>query len=183
MFNSQGFRLDEDKALRRVLYVTGFILILVSYEQVFIAVRPFGLGSLQWRLQAMNYLSANLNGPILGQLIILTVARFAGDKWMARAIGLLAALTALVLTVSLAVFTLDFVQYKAVVNTTEMERYIKAGISTGLTSLLFMCASLILAYTALRNWKAEQKSIVKGTPNQVDEKSRGMLFGSDMKSK
>ena len=183
MLNSQEFRLDEDTALRRILYVTGFVLILVAYAQVFNAVRPFGFGSLQWRLQAMNYLSENLNGPFLGEVIILTVARFSGDKRMARAMGILAALTAIVLIVSLGVFTLDFVQFKAVVKTTEMERFNKAGYSTGLTSLLFMCTSLMLAYAALRNWKAELKSAVKGTQKPVNEKSRGMLFGSDMKSK
>ena len=175
--------MDEDNALRRVLYVTGFVLILVAYAQVLNAVRPFGFGSLQWRLQAMNMLSENLNGPFLGEVIILTVARFAGDKLMARAMGILAALTALVLIVSLGVFALDFVQFKAIVKTTEMERFNKAGLSTGLTALLFLCTSLMLAYAALRNWKSELKPAVKGAKKSTDEAPRGMLFGQDMKGK
>ncbi|MEP6765024.1 MAG: hypothetical protein ABJB66_11960 [Gemmatimonadaceae bacterium] len=183
MLNSQGFRLEDDVALRRVLYVTGFVLILVAYAQVINAVRPFGFGSLQWRLTALNILSENLNGPFLGEVIVLTVARFAGDKLMARAMGILAALTAIGLILSFGIFLLDVVQYKAIVKTVEMQRFNKAAYSTGITMLLFTFTSSLLAFAALRNLKAELKPVVKGAKTLSDEKPQGMLFGQDMKSK
>jgi hypothetical protein len=174
------FDLEDDSALRRLCYFTAFLLILVPLFQAAGASWPLGLGQVRWRMVATNTFSQSLQLPFLGLVMILAIARSVKDTTMARVIGVVSALTAVIMVVSIGLFILDSIQLKSIVSSREMQAYNLATVRVGFVLLVFTISFAVLAYVAFKTPAAQMKIVVKGSKRVVDDEPVGFLIGQDL---
>ena len=181
---SNEFHLEDDAAVRRMLYLAGFNFILVPYFLALVTIWPFGFGNVQWRFGVATTLVGYLFVmPFVGHVMIFAIARAVGDKIMARAIGVFAALEALVLLIATPLFGLDSLQLRSIVKSAEMEGFNRRVLQTGVLLLTFLVFFAVIAVAALRRPKGAPKTIAKSSKKNADDASVGILIGQDYTNK
>ncbi|MDQ6612583.1 MAG: hypothetical protein M3Y64_09120 [Gemmatimonadota bacterium] len=177
------YYLGDDGALRRSLYTLGCVLIIVGYIQGIMTTYPLQLGNVQWRFIAAGSTAALFTLPLLGQTLIFAVARITANLNLARVMGVIAALTALMLLMWVGLFVLDTVQLRTIVKSQEMARFNRQAVATAITMITFGIGFSILALSALRRPKNAPKPVLKTTRKVADDGSLGLLIGQDYSDK
>ncbi|MEO7362972.1 MAG: hypothetical protein ABI120_21745 [Gemmatimonadaceae bacterium] len=180
MSQFSAFDLENDDGLRRVLYLSAFLLFFMPYFQALAGLWPLQLGSLQWRFQATGAMSVIMMLPFLGLVLALAIARPVGHKGVQRLVGTVAALTAVGLIIALGLFAMDALQLKKIIRDAQMNAFNKAVLTATFTLLFSLCTFSVLSVVAFRSprgstAKAAPKSARKASVDQ----SPGLLIGQD----
>lgn len=172
---SEFFNIEDDAPLRRVLYATAFLLIVIPFLQAISQLLPLKLASIEWRFLAANPLSSVLLLPFLGLLLLLLMARTLASRGLSLFVGVVSAFFALVLAASLVLFILDGLQLKAIVNSAQMANFQNTFARVAVVSVIFTVVFAMMAVAALKAPKGSPMSTKKGV-KQADE-GVGLIVG------
>ena len=177
------FHLEDDAPLRRVLYVSAFLLILVPFVQALSSpgMLPLQLGSIPWRFGAANQLSSVLLLPYLGLALMLFVARSVGSRAATITVGVLAAIFTLGLAASGLLFVLDGLQLKKIVQSAQVAAFNQVFVRVSLMTVVFTVVFALLAVAALRKPKGTRAPVKKGVKQAVDD-GPGLIVGREFVS-
>lgn len=178
---SSTFDLESDDGLRRVVYLSAFLLFFMPYFQAFAGLWPFQVGALQWRFQASGNMSGILMLPFLGLALALFVARPLEHKGVTRLVGVVALLTAVCVLLAMGLFAMDAIQLRRAVQDRMMPAFNKAVFTASISMFVSLVLYTVLGVTAFRSPKttmlrAAPKSTKKGV---VADESVGLLIGQD----
>lgn len=173
--------LYDDPTLRRVLITAGVLLLLIPAIQVGIQIWPLQLTNIQWRFAAANALSGSILLPsFLGLSLLLTIGRRLESSALQKTVGVLAVVFVLGLGASIALFVLDAMQLKAIINSQAEAAFRVATFRVASVSAIFFLANIVLAWAGFRAPKsAAASSKTKGSASQKDDESVGLLVGID----
>lgn len=172
---SDFFNIEDDAPLRRVLFATAFLLIVIPFLQAISQLLPLQLGNLQWRFLAANPLSSVLLLPFLGLLLLLIMSRTLVSRGLSLFVGLVSGFFALVLAGSLVLFVLDGLQLKAIVNSAQMQNFQNTFARVVAVTVIFAVVFAMMAMAALKAPKGSPMSTKKGV-KQADE-GVGLIVG------
>lgn len=172
------FNLEDDAPARRLAYLVALLLVFMPVLQVLLQIWPLQLGNIQWRFPAAGVLVGSLQSPFLGLAIIALVARSTESRGISRTVGILSAITSIVLIASLVLFVLDALQLRAIVNSRGMQQFQLTSIRVGLTCLIFTVAFAVLAMVALKQPKGTARTADRTTVRGKDD-SVGLLIGQE----
>lgn len=183
MSQYSAFDLENDDGLRRVLYLSAFLLFFMPYFQALAGLWPLQFGALQWRFQATGSMSGIMMLPFLGLVLALAVARSVGHKGVQRFVGIIGALTVVGLIVALGLFAMDALQLKKIIRDQQMAAFNKAVITATLAMIFSLCTFTVLTIVAFRSpsgssVKAAPKSSRKSSSSS-DDAAPGLLIGQD----
>ena len=103
-------------SLARYLRAPGYLFfglaMLLPVLDLMITVYPWHIGQVVWRFGAVGLLSSAVGAPLLVLFFIFALALFAGDRKVVIAVGVIAALIALLLISGAGSFALDALQMK-----------------------------------------------------------------------
>lgn len=170
---SASFRLEDDPSIRRVLYLGAILLLVVPFVQAGSQLWPLQLGNIQWRLSAANSLSSVLLLPFLGVALMLCVARASENTSATRIAGVLSAFFGVALTLSVALFALDALQFRKIVPSAQMNSFNMATIRVTIVSVLFVPSFLVMALAGLTSKKRPEFL------NKKAEKGVGLIVGQE----
>jgi hypothetical protein len=141
-------------SLARHLRVPGYlffgIAMLLPVLDLLISIYPFRLGTVVWRFGAVGLLSSAIGAPLLVLFFVFALALFAGDRKVVIAVGVLAALIALLLISGSGSFVLDALQMKRRVQAAAQQRFMMASAQAMLKLVLESITSIVLALSAFR---------------------------------
>jgi len=173
------FNLEEDAPARRLAYLSAFLLIFVPMVQATSQLWPLQLGNIQWRFQAAGALSGVLMLPFLGMAIMALIARATDARGVSKVIGVISALTAVILAASLALFILDALQLKTIVQSRAMETFKIGSVRVGLVTTLFTVLFAILAMTAFKPPAGTVAAVRPGKKAGKQDEDVGLLIGQE----
>ena len=153
-----------------MLISAGVLLVFIPVLQALSQIWPLQLNNIQWRFQVANVLSSVLLLPYLGLQLIAVTARRSGGRGIERVIGVVALLSSLVLLASIAVFVLDALQLKTIVQSRAMEGFQLTVGRVVLVVVVFFVAFLLMGIALLRGKKKDtdsNKSRAKATEESV----------------
>lgn len=172
---TQFNRLEDDAAVRRLLYIGATLLIAIPFLQAGEQLWPLQLGDIRWRYGAAAALSSVLLLPFLGLMIMLVVAKAAESKGVARAVGAIASLLVVGLLGSLVLFALDALQLKTIVPTQAMTKFETGSARVVLVTLIFTIAFSMLMITAFKNSRGDAATTKRGVKKA--EEGVGLIVG------
>jgi hypothetical protein len=175
------FNLDDDAPARRLAYLSAFLLVFIPILQTATQIWPLQLGNIQWRFQAAGVLSTVLIFPFLGMALMAMIARATEARGASKAIGILSAIVAVILAISLVLFALDALQLKAIVASRAMQQFQLAIVRVGLVTTTFLVLFAILAMTALRPPRGTAPAPVRGVKRKgnVSDDSPTLVVGQE----
>ena len=91
-------------------YFVCLLLIIVPLGDLATNIWPFRFGEVGWRYGMVGLLSGFLVSPLMGLILAVIGAAYMGHRRMLRALGILAAVGALVLLALTGLFLLDVIQ-------------------------------------------------------------------------
>ena len=124
------------------LYAVCLLLVLVPLVDLTLRVLPAQFGSLQWRFGAVGLLLGNIGTILLGIGLLGLVAAICGHRGRLRAVGYATLVLAACILAMLALFALDAVQMRQVVNA-NFKRAILLSSSGAMFAGLFGVAALL----------------------------------------
>jgi hypothetical protein len=119
-------------------------------------------------------LSSAVGAPLLVLFFIFALALFAGDRKVVIAVGVIAALIALLLISGAGSFALDALQMKRRVQAAAQERFMMASMQAMLKLVLESITAIVLAFSALRTLK---KAKVVALPRNEKRGSSSLVMG------
>ncbi len=156
-------------SLARYLRVPGYlffgIAMLLPVLDLLISIYPWHIGTVVWRFGAVGLFSSAVGAPLLVLFFIFALALFAGDRNVVIAVGVIAALIALLLVSGAGSFALDALQMNRRVQAAAQERFMMASLQALLKLVLESITSIVLALSAFRSLKK-----AKGVAVQRNEK-------------
>ena len=181
MSQSSAFDLHSDDGARRLLYVCAFVLFFVPYFQAMAGIWPLQLSAIQWRYQATTNMSGILMLPYIGLVLALAIARSTGNKTVARVVGVVAALTTIMLIIAMGLFVMDALQLKKVVPDGKLPQFNKTNFVVGVTLAFSFVVFIVLTITSFRPPQGEMKFSPPKTKfkNATGGDSPGLLIGQD----
>lgn len=180
MSQFSAFDLENDDGLRRVLYLSAFMLFFLPYFQALGGLWPLQLGSLQWRFQATGAMSSIMMLPFLGLVLALMVARPLEHKMIQRLIGIVAVLSTIGILCAIGLFGMDALQLKKIVRDAQMAAFNKAVFTATFALLFSLVAFAVLSVVAFRSPKgAVAKSAPRSARKSTVDDSPGLLIGQD----
>lgn len=172
---SEFLNIEEDAPLRRVLYATAFLLIVVPFFQAVSGIMPLRFSNIEWRFQMANPLSSVLLLPFLGLLLLLIMSRSLASRGLSLFVGIVCAFFALALAASLGLFVLDGLQLKPIVNSAQMPLFENLFVKVSIVTTLFIFTFAMMAMAALKAPKGSPIAARKGV-KQADE-GVGLIVG------
>ena len=136
--------------LRAPGYLFFGIAMLLPVLDLLISIYPFRIGTVVWRFGAVGLLSSAVGAPLLVLFFVFALALFAGDRKVVIAVGVLAALIALLLISGSGSFVLDALQMKRRVQAAAQERFMMASAQAMLKLVLESITAIVLALSAFR---------------------------------
>jgi hypothetical protein len=176
--------LETDSGLRRLLYLTAFLMIAFPLFQALAAsygdYRALGSANVRWRLGTTNNVVQNIQLPFIGLVLMLALARAMADKATSRIVGVFAAIGTLGFVMAIGLFALDSLQLRSIVSSKDMPAFNNALIRVGVALLLYLVAFLALTLVAFRSPQRMEKVVSKtGKRNPITEEPTGFLIGQD----
>ena len=168
--------LHDDPSVRRVLYLGAILLVAVPLLQAGSQLWPLQLSSIQWRFAAVNALSGVLLLPYLGLSLLVLMSRALDSRALARTVGAIAALCTVGLLGSIALFVLDALQLKQIVNSAMMERFNTATVRAGLVTTWFTVAFAVMAVACFRVPRGNSATSSKKGDKKAEE-GVGLIVG------
>lgn len=133
-----------NRALIAAAYLVALLMIVVPLIEVALSVWPLRMNQTAWRFGTFGLLSQAATTPLVGAVLLFTTAFVLGHRKTLLASGVLAALVAVALVISIPLFGLDAVQMRSQVRAQTMRAF---DVSSVLASVklfgLFITASLI----------------------------------------
>jgi hypothetical protein len=151
--------------LLRRLRTPGYLIMaatsILPLIDLMMAISPMHPGTVMWRFGAVGLVSSAVGAPLLVLTLIYALALLVGDRKVVIAIGVIAAILALLLLLGSGAFTLDALQMKARVNPVALDKF-KGASALALLKLLVMCiSSIVLAVSAFRSAKLTKREVVR----------------------
>jgi len=168
--------LHDDPSARRVLYLGAILLVVVPFLQAGSQLWPLQLSNIQWRFGAANALSSVLLLPYLGLSLLVLLSRALGSRGLGRTVGVISALFALALMVSMALFALDALQLKKIVNSAMMNTFDTTALRVGLVTMMFLVAFALMALASFTTPKGSKAAPAKKGEKQAEE-GLGLIVG------
>jgi len=169
------YSLEDDAPARRIIITAGLLLVFIPLVQATSQLMPLQLGAIKWRFQAANVGSAVLLLPYLGLTFVGAFARVSAQRGLERIVGAIALLSTILLIASFALFILDALQLKSIVQSQQMDGFKQTCIRIALAVGAFSVAFALLAATLLRGSKM-RSPVVKGK-GKVAEEGVGLIVG------
>jgi cytochrome bd-type quinol oxidase subunit 2 len=143
--------IDENDALsRRLAYLAAILLVLVPLLQAGQQLWPIQLGNIRWRYGAASALSGVLLLPFLGLTLAALLARRSDESPVLRVVaGVTSAVFAAGLLLCLALFVLDALELRTVINAPMMAAFQATTARVALVTLVFAVGFTFLSYAAL----------------------------------
>jgi hypothetical protein len=160
--------------LRAPGYLFFGLAMLLPVLDLLITVYPWHLGQVVWRFGAVGLLSSAVGAPLLVLFFIFALALFAGDRKVVIAVGVIAALIALLLISGAGSFALDALQMKRRVQAAAQERFMMASMQAMLKLVLESITAIVLALSALRTLK---KARIVAVPRNEKRGSSSLVMG------
>lgn len=173
---SEFLDLHDDPTVRRVLYVGAILLLAVPFLQAGSQLWPLQLSNIQWRFGAANALSSVLLLPYLGLLVLVLMSRALESRVLARTGGAISALLTVGLLGSLALFVLDALQLRKIVNSAMMNTFNTTAIRVGLVTVLFALAFSLMALACFRAPRRGNAAQAKKGETKAEE-GLGLIVG------
>ena len=133
---------DVSPWLIRGIYLFGIALILHAVIDVSTTVWPLRVTEMLWRYGFLGLGAAYLQTPTLGLLLIAGTALWQGDLGLARGVGAVLMVGAVVLMLAVAIFMLDVVQVRQLRAAEGQAVVLYGGL---LQAVKYVLASIILA--------------------------------------
>ena len=141
-----------------------------------VSIYPVRLEQVVWRFGAVGLLSSAVGAPLLILFFIFALALFAGDRKVVLAVGVIAAIVALLLVAGTGSFALDALQMKRRVQAAAQQRFMLASMQAMLKLIVEGTCAIVLSITAFRTInkkslptsKAESRgssSLIMGRPS------------------
>ncbi len=173
---SDFFDLHDDPSARRVLYLGAILLVAVPFLQAASQLWPLQLGNIQWRFSAANALSSVLLLPYLGLSLLVLMSRALDSRGLARTVGTISALLSVALVVSLALFALDGLQLKKIVNSAMMNTFNTTALRVGLVTTVFTIAFALMALACFKTPRSGKTAPAKKGEKKAEE-GVGLIVG------
>src|SRR5690348_5363901 len=150
--------------LVRRLRVPGYLIMAVTsilpLIDLLMAISPMHPGTVMWRFGAVGLVSSAIGAPLLVLTLVYALALLCGDRKVVIAVGVIAAVVALLMLVGAGSFTLDALQMKGRVNPVALDKF-KGASALALVKLVVMgLSSIVLAVSAFRSAKLSRKESV-----------------------
>lgn len=168
--------LHDDPSVRRVLYLGAILLVAVPFLQAGSQLWPLQLGNIQWRFGAANALSSVLLLPYLGLSVLVLLSRALDSRLLARSVGAVAAIFAVGLLGSLALFALDALQLKKIVNSAMMNTFNTTAVRVGLVTTMFLVAFALMALACFKAPRRGNTASAKKGEKKAEE-GIGLIVG------
>ena len=133
---------DVSPWLIRGIYLFGIALILHAVIDLSTTVWPLRVTEMLWRYGFLGLGAAYLQTPTLGLLLIAGTALWQGDLGLARGVGAVLMVSAVVLMLAVAIFMLDVVQVRQLRAAEGQAAVLYGGL---LQAVKYVLASIILA--------------------------------------
>lgn len=148
---------DRWKSLAPALYAVGTVLFLFPLLDLLLTLLPFERASAEWRFGAAGFGLQTLTSQILALGLLMTVAVMADHRRVARTIGFVCLLIALVAAGVTVSATLDFLQIRRTVPVVAKPRFDYAGIKFLLQGVLGIP---VLAGLAIAGFRATRHTVL-----------------------
>jgi hypothetical protein len=139
------------RALIASAYPLALLLVLVPLTSVAITVSPLRLEEVTWRYGAFGLVMQSTTLPLLGVALFCAAAYLLGHHLALRIIGALALLVAAMLAGGLALFALDALRMRPMVQPDAMGQFGMKSLWAGLAAAM---TSLALAWMGIGAWRA-----------------------------
>jgi len=133
---------DVSPWLIRGIYLFGIALILHAVIDLSTTVWPLRIEEMTWRYGFLGLGAGYLQTPTLGLLLIAVTALWHGDLGLARGVGTVLMVSAVVLMLAFAIFMLDVVQIRQLRGAEAQTAVLYGGL---LQAVKYVLASIILA--------------------------------------
>ena len=159
---------DLIRRLRTPAYLIMAVTSILPLIDLLMAISPMHLGTVMWRFGAVGLISSAIGAPLLVLVLIYALALLSGDRKVVIAVGVIAAVIAVLMIAGAASFTLDALQMKSRVNPVALDKF-KGASALALVKLLVMGASaIVLSVNAFRSAKLMKRETVRVTrPNST----------------
>jgi len=168
--------LRDDAAVRRLLYLAAFLLVVPPLAQAVTQLWPWALRSIQWRFTAATVLSTALVLPAIGLVLAAAVARAAGQRGGVVTVGVLAVTGVLGLLACTANFVLDALQLREIVSSANMPAFKATAARVLLLCTLFMGAFTGVAVAAFTG-RPKRAAAARRSRQRTDD--LGLLVAQD----
>jgi|GEM_PF-3961349 len=179
MFNSssQPTPLALPRPMLMALYLVALAFILPSLTEFMLVTLPYRFGTAQWRFGAVGLLfNSVLFSPIVGLSLAAVVSVMLGHRTIARVVAVLAALMALFLVLAVPLFTLDFLQLRAMVNPQAKRPFDLTSLKATLTGLLMAATALSVA---IATWRSTGEEAQRATARSSSARPKStVVMGS-----
>jgi hypothetical protein len=135
-------------------YLVGVSLIFIPIVDLTAHSWPLNPGSAEWRFGAIGLLSNTFIVPAAGLLIVLGVAVALEHKRLLQLLGWLCALGAVLMGITLGLFTLDAIQTRLGVKPELMTSFVVASITAAGKLMLALVTLLAFAVAGIRTARA-----------------------------
>ena len=161
----------------RRLRVPGYLFLgiamILPVIDLFVLVYPLRLTQVIWRFGAVGLLSSAVGAPLLVLFFVFALALFAGDRKVVAAVGVLAALIALLLIGGAGSFSLDALQMKRRVQAAAQLKYLMTAGQALVKLLIEALSAIVLSVSAFR--AASAKALPVSPAEQ--RTSAGLVMG------
>lgn len=135
-------------------YLVGALLVLVPCIEVATGSWPFQTSELSWRFGVAGIVMKTMVTPLLGLLVAMSAAAFLEHRRVLRTLSVVAMLIAVGTLLVAAMFSMDFLQLRAMIAPPQ-----RAGMTVASATALLMAALVVptAAALGLGGWKATRR--------------------------
>jgi hypothetical protein len=158
----------------KALYPVALLLILVPLSDLSLRTFPPQFGSLQWRFQTVGLLLGNYGTIILGLALLGFVGVLRGNRTVVRVVGFVGLVMAVITGAIIALFVLDAVQMRQIVQANFKRVILTAGTGALFTALFGVLTFISIARGAL----AATRRGTPTAPTRPVAPAAGLVVGS-----
>lgn len=144
-------RFDGADALIGPLYFVALLLVATPLVDFLTSVLPLRPGNIEWRFATVGLLSGFVLTPLLGIILAMLVASWAGHQRFHRIVAIVNGVIAALLVVTLLMFLLDIVQLRSVVQAEQKAAFEGSAVKAVIKHLTFVVATAWLAVGGYRS--------------------------------
>ena len=141
---------DRPRALIAGVYPLALLLILMPMASVAITVSPLRFGEVTWRYGAFGIVMQSTTLPLLGVALVCLAAYLLGHHVVLRIVAALALLLGVLLAGAVALFALDALRMRPMVQPAAMEQF---GAKTTWAGFAAALTALVLVWIGIGAWR------------------------------
>ena len=164
--------METNKPLARAGYLLGALLVIMPLFDLVTQVLPLRPGDERWRFGVVGQLSSILLVPLLGLLLIITIATFTDDRRVKRVFGAICGVLALLLAILSVLFILDYFQVRTIVKPAAQHVIVVASATAFAKNVLSIITLALLSRAGFAGPKA---AIAKRVPPVIENSSTPLI--------